>query len=380
MNPNQIKNYPLVQVKQGLYRAADVESFRQKIYAAYAELYSKNVELKERFSSLADLVNEYNASKNSIASAIISAQTFANEKIGEANDEAKQIVEKANAQAEKIFEDKKNEADTYYREKKEEADKFFQDADTTREKVLNEIGEKSQKYIDEVNQRASEIINNANEQASKIVSRAYADAQKARQTSDEILESANKALPEIKTNVEKFRTDVKALIESLQATVSDISIPEKIEIVFSELLKEEEKIVPPEIKPFTYDVFPENKNEQENNESEKTQSDNNINDILNNASAENESEPEAVIPTEDDDLTREIYEKEPEIITPVEKSAFPKDTFADDDEDENYNKSADNDYIFGRFSALSDLFDTSDFDHSADKDKTPRFKFDDDEE
>ncbi|MGN1418525.1 MAG: DivIVA domain-containing protein, partial [Acutalibacteraceae bacterium] len=346
MTPNQIKNYPLVQVKQGLYKASDVENFRQKIYTAYAELYSKTSELRERFSSLSDLVNEYNASKNSIASAIISAQTFANDKVNEANDEAKQILEKANAQAEQILQEKKDEADQYYREKKEEADRFFKDADTTRERVLNEIGEKSKKYIDEVNQRASEIINNANEQASKIVSRAYADAQKARQTSDEILESANKALPEIKDNVEKFRTEVKMLIESLQAMVGDISIPERIGVEYEALLKEEEKIVLPEMKPFTYGTSSDNSSESENEE-EKTEPlqpevNRNASDKFDDILKESENEPETIIPVEDDDaLTNEIYEKDSEFIAPVEKSSFPKDTFSDDDDD---NKSADNDY------------------------------------
>lgn len=350
LTPNQIKGYPLVQVKQGLYKASDVEAFRQKIYVSYAELASANTQLKEKFSSLSGLVNEYNASKNSIASAIISAQTYANSTKSDADEKAKKTIEQANEKAEEILNRKKAEADEYYSKKKEQADAFFKDADSTHERVMSEIKEKSDEFIKSVNAQAQEIIKNANEQAAKIVACAYEDAKKARETSDQIIHDANKNLPQIKTNVDFFRAQVNSLIASLQKTVDSIDIPEKIAIDFAPLVEEAQK-EQEEAEKFTYEVFPEPKNDEPLPEPEQEEAEQAISD-------------EPLSETEEENLPEDENEAQEAFELQDEQDELPADNLTDEDEPKQGKPSNGTDYIFDRFSSFSDMFSSSDHEKS----------------
>lgn len=235
MLPGQIKNYQLNVTKQGMYKASDVEAFRQKVYVAFCEMLSENNALKEKFVSLSDVVNEYNAGKNSIATALIKSQTLADETIKNAQIKADEIISDAERKAKAIYDARIKEADDYAAEKTALADEYMETAKTEMDKVLASIDEKAKVYIDDINKKASDIIKNANEQASEVVSRAYLDAQKAKETCDSILENAALAIPAVRSEVDTFKTDTLKLLSVITETVQKISVPDDIDFVSEEI-------------------------------------------------------------------------------------------------------------------------------------------------
>lgn len=306
MLPGQIKNYAIPATKQGTYKASDVEAFRQKVYAAFCEVVSENNALKEKFVSLSDLVNEYNAGKNSIAKALIKSQTLADETVSDAEKKAEQIIADAEIKAQNILSEKTKEADEYVASKTAKADEYYEKAETELEKAMKAVSEKADEYVAEVNAKATEIITKANEQASKIVSRAYADAKKARETCDDIINSANNALPEISADVESFKAQTLKLLTIMTQAVDSISVPKSVEVEVSNDSDDEiETFEETELPVFSFETEQPKEDEIQNN-------------------AENEAE---------------------KIIEVLEEPA---------------ESSAATDYIFDKFSAFDDLFSSLD--------------------
>lgn len=235
MLPGQIKNYQLNLTKQGMYKASEVEAFRQKVYVAFCEILSENNALKEKFVSLSDLVSEYNAGKNSIATALIKSQTLADETVKNAQIKADEIISEAEKKAQAIYDSKVREADAYSEEKTSTADDYYNRAKTELDKVLASIDEKAEKHIEEINKKAHEIILNANEQASEIVSRAYLDAQKAKETCDRVLENASLVLPSVSKDVDMFKSETLQLLAVITDAVQKISVPDEIGYVPAEI-------------------------------------------------------------------------------------------------------------------------------------------------
>lgn len=308
MLPGQIKNYQLNLTKQGMYNASEVEAFRQKVYVAFCEILSENNALKEKFVSLSDLVSEYNAGKNSIATALIKSQTLADETVKNAQIKADEIVSEAEKKAQSIYDAKTKEADDYVSEKTSTADDYYNRAKTELDKVLASIDEKAEKYIEDINKKATQIIADANEQASGIVSRAYLDAQKARETCDNILKNASLALPSVRNEVDMFKTETLRLLGVISEAVENISVPDDIDFVPEEIEFAEAETIDIETVP----VF---------EMSEESDFD------------EIESPEEEIVEFE------EIEENISEVTE---------------------NKDDDSDYIFDKFSSFDDIFSTTD--------------------
>ncbi len=260
--PNQIKNYSFPSAGRGTYKASDVDEFKQRIYTAYSELFSENASLKNKFASLASLVEEYNEGKNSIATTMIKAQTFADETIKEARNQAEQIVADAVSKAEQLANEKKTEADNYASEKTADADSYLSRAENELNNVLEKTSKEAEAYIESVNKKAAAIIANANEQASKIVAAAYVDAQKARETCDGIIEQANAKLSTIKAEVAQFRNETKRLLSIIAPAVDDIEVPDVISAI-AQSEKQENEAMPEadtvaqntEFEPFSFDPY-----------------------------------------------------------------------------------------------------------------------------
>ncbi|MCM1544778.1 MAG: DivIVA domain-containing protein, partial [Ruminococcus sp.] len=260
MVPNQIKNFNFQPAGRGTYKASEVDNFKQKVYTAYSEVFSENSALKSKFTSLANLVEEYNEGKNAIATTMIKAQTFADETIKDATAKAEKIVADANAEAEQAFNQKKVETDAYVAEKTAEADSYHSRAQSELDVVLQKAAKEAEAYIVSVNEKAASIIANANEQASKIVSAAYVDAQKARTTCDDILEQANAKLAAMKAEVAEFRKETKRLLSIITPVVDDIDVPDDLpsfgpsENTFEEKA-DEAVLAESEIEPFKFDPY-----------------------------------------------------------------------------------------------------------------------------
>lgn len=219
LTPNQISSHRFFQTKQGYYKAEDVDEYMSLVYQTVCDLYDTNKQIQKRISGLTGDLEAYYKDRNSIAAAIIGAQTYANEKIEEADEKAKTIISEAVTNANEIFEEKKNEADM-----------MLEKAQTALDDALENAEKKAQEYIDQINKKASEIITNANEQASKIVSRAFADAKKAKDTCDDIINGANEVLPAVSQDISVLKMHLQETFESILNMVDSIDVPDEISI------------------------------------------------------------------------------------------------------------------------------------------------------
>ena len=230
LSPNQISSHKFYQTKQGFYKAEEVDEYMNLVYQTVCDLYETNKQIQKRISGLTNDLEAYYKDRNSIAAAIIGAQTYANGKIEEADSKADEIIAEASKKAQTLLNEKMNEAEEYFEEKIKQADEKLQKADSALEDALSNANKKAEEYILGINVKASDIINNANEQASKIVSRAFADAKKARETCDNIIENANVALPSISEEISSFKMQLKDTFEAVMHAVDSIDIPDEINI------------------------------------------------------------------------------------------------------------------------------------------------------
>lgn len=330
MLPSKIKNQTFTSPKPGYYKASEVEDFKKKVYDAYSELLSSNAALKEKFSSLSALVAEYNEGKNSIATALIKSQSFADE-----------IVSEAEKKSAELYETRKAEADFYYQTKIAEADQCKMRAETELERVMSQVNAQAEEYIARINEQAKAIIDEANNKASVIVSRAFADAQKARETCDVIVAEANEALPVIKGEVDSFKIQSKKLLEIISQAIDSISVPEFVDINFEESAPVEavEEEADVEIEPFVYSDLTDN----------------------------NEEEVASAM-TFDDNY-------EPDVVEVFEDISSSDDSIISDEDTADNIDSADSssaNYIFSRFTRLQDML-SSDNDEESDGESDDNF-------
>ena len=144
ISPNQIKMQTFTSAGRGAYRAADVDAFMQQIYISYTELLSENASLKKKFASLSSIIDEYNAGKNAIATALVKAQAVADDTMRTAKADAQSIVSDAKEEANRILNETQQQAETYAREKKETADAYFDRAEHELQRVMSEAKEQSE--------------------------------------------------------------------------------------------------------------------------------------------------------------------------------------------------------------------------------------------
>lgn len=225
MVPNQIKMQNFSPVGRGAYKAAEVDGFMQRVYSSYSELYSENAELKKKFASLRDIIEEYNAGKNAIATALVKAQAIADETVKNAKAEAETALLEAEEKAKKIVDEKTKEADSYAEEKKKAAEDSFEKAKADLERIMEQTRKESEKYIAQINEKAKEIIDDANAKAAKLVADAYGDAQKALDKKNEIIAGAQKELTSAKTELSAFKQSTLELLHSILPQIDALYIP-----------------------------------------------------------------------------------------------------------------------------------------------------------
>lgn len=226
MVPSQIKAQTFTPTGRGTYKSGEVDSFIQRVYVNYNELYSENAELKKKFASLRDIIEEYNAGKNAIATALVKAQAIADETVKNAKAEAEASLLEAEEKAKKLVEEKTKEADGYAEEKKRLAEESFEKAKEDLERIMAQTREESERYIAQINEQARQIIDDANAKAAKIVASAYADAKMALDKKDEIVASAQKEFASVKAVLSAFKQDTLGLLRGLIPSLEALNVPE----------------------------------------------------------------------------------------------------------------------------------------------------------
>lgn len=226
MMPNQIKMQNFSPVGRGAYKSTEVDSFMQRVYVSYSELYSENAELKKKFASLKDIIEEYNASKNAIATAFVKAQAVADQTLETAKSTADELVSDAEKKAKSLADEKIREADSYAEEKKRTADEYFEKAQKELQEIMDKAKAESEKYVEEINEKAKQIIEDANSKAAKIVSDAYGDAKLAQDKKNEIIADAKKQLVSVRNEITKFKDDSLGIIRFILPKLESLSVPD----------------------------------------------------------------------------------------------------------------------------------------------------------
>ncbi len=222
ISPNQIKMQTFPSAGRGAYRAADVDAFMQELYVSYTELLSENASMKKKFASLSNIIDEYNAGKNAIATALVKAQAMADETLRTAKEDATSIVSDAKEEANNILNASQAEAENYAREKKEAADAYFDRAEKELQRVLGEAKTQSDAFVKEVNDQAAALIADANEKAAAIVGAAYKDAKVAKEKTEEIIERAETEIETTRNEVLSFKESALQMLSKLLPLVDSI--------------------------------------------------------------------------------------------------------------------------------------------------------------
>ena len=223
ISPNQIKMQTFTSAGRGAYRAADVDAFMQELYVSYTELLSENASMKKKFASLSSIIDEYNAGKNAIATALVKAQAVADETLRTAKVDATTIVAEAQEEANNILNESQQQAEAYAREKKEAADADLDRAEKELERVIGEAKTQSDAFVKEVNEQAGALIADANQKAAAIVGAAYKDAQVAKQKTEEIIERAGVEIETTRNEVLSFKESALQMLSRLLPMVEEIN-------------------------------------------------------------------------------------------------------------------------------------------------------------
>lgn len=91
------------------YDKKDVEAFMLELSTDYRELYSANVELKDKITTLNESLQHYRSIEDSMQKALTLSEKTAEETVGAANDRARQINTEAEIKAETMLADAKAE-------------------------------------------------------------------------------------------------------------------------------------------------------------------------------------------------------------------------------------------------------------------------------
>ena len=223
LSPNQIKMQTFTSAGRGAYRAADVDAFMQQVYISFTELMSENASMKKKFVSLSSIIDEYNAGKNAIATALVKAQAVADDTMLTAKTDAAQIVADAKDEANRILNETRTQAEAYAREKKETADAYFARAAQELQRVMAEAKAQSDVYVAEVNAQADALIADANEKAAAIVGAAYKDAKVAKEKTEEIIERANVEIETTRNEILSFKQTALQLLSALVPQIEGIN-------------------------------------------------------------------------------------------------------------------------------------------------------------
>ncbi len=250
MLPNQIKMQSFSPAGRGAYKSAEVDSFVQKLYVSYNELYSENAELKKKFASLRDIIEEYNAGKNAIATAIVKAQTVADQTVESAKNAYDAMLADGERKAQALVDEKVAEATTYAEEVRRKADEYFEETKEEAKLESENLKQKAKEQYDEAAEKAKELIDDANNKAAAIVAAAYGDAKKAQEKRDELLCEAKNQLDTIKAQFLTFKSDSIELMKDLLPKLEALTVPE-IEIEEKEAVAESEPVVEVQPEPET---------------------------------------------------------------------------------------------------------------------------------
>ena len=101
LKPRDIANKSFERASRG-YKFEDVDIFMQEITVSYTELYETNQQLEQQLEVLAEKIEEYRESEDSLRSVLLGAQKLGDNIVRESRAKAEILTQEANAKAEAV--------------------------------------------------------------------------------------------------------------------------------------------------------------------------------------------------------------------------------------------------------------------------------------
>ena len=112
LTPQEVAEHSFHKASFGGYNMAMVDEFLDLLTADYTTLYKENATLKAKMKVLADKIEEYRSTEDSMRKAMLSAQKMADQMVAEAEAQAAAIVTDAEAEAKKKIESIRQEVES----------------------------------------------------------------------------------------------------------------------------------------------------------------------------------------------------------------------------------------------------------------------------
>ena len=112
LTPQEVAEHSFQKASFGGYNMAMVDEFLDLLTADYTTLYKENATLKAKMKVLADKIEEYRSTEDSMRKAMLSAQKMADQMVAEAETQAAAIVTDAEAEAKKKIESIRQEVES----------------------------------------------------------------------------------------------------------------------------------------------------------------------------------------------------------------------------------------------------------------------------
>lgn len=253
MSINEIKNHSFKLQRGGSYKASEVDAFMQEVRATidalattYENAKKDNEELYRKMNVLADKIEEYRKSEDSIRSTLLTAQRFADTVISEANEKAEKLVSEAQAKADEAIASVKGEtddyvitkkndadiyaanltaqADSYYAQKKAESDELFAKAKSEYDEKSAQAEAKAAAILEKAEAEALKVINDCEEKKSEIIAKANTQADEIVANTQARIEFSQKKLDDLKAMTAEFKLSVADVLKREIELLDEITV------------------------------------------------------------------------------------------------------------------------------------------------------------
>ncbi len=203
LRPEDIMNQRFEKVSKG-YRMEEVDDFLDKVVADYAKLQEANIDLERKLEVVADKLEEYRQSEESLKTVLVGAQKLGDSIVREAKAKSEVMMQEATAKAAGIVSEAEAKASTMLSEAQKTSDEMLGD---TKAELKRE-----QETLAALNKEVSEFKNNLLEmyrEHLELISKLTDDEEELEEIEDEETEVAEEADSEEEESVEETEEELE---------------------------------------------------------------------------------------------------------------------------------------------------------------------------
>lgn len=223
MSESKILSYSFSSAGKNKYYASEVDEYLKSISDSYDNMSKGYRAIDKKLKKYTAAIEEYNANKNVICSAIVRAEKYYETVEAQAKENSAEIIKSASEEAETYLLTKKAEADAYYFNTTHDADTKLKKLEKDIETLEKQSIALQEKYIAETKEKSAEIIDNAKTKAAEIIAAAYDDAKTAKAQSQEIIAATEKELNRLKSEIAKYKNEIFNVVATIKPAVDSIS-------------------------------------------------------------------------------------------------------------------------------------------------------------